>query len=57
MVSNIVGMYGMDQSLEGSHKKFPDARDQRGSQNPTEMTLGKISNKGEREPVETISSR
>jgi len=42
--------------LGGSHKKVPDARKARGSQDPTEMRLAEISNKGEREPVETISS-
>jgi hypothetical protein len=41
---------------EGSHKKVPDAREARGSQDPTGMTLAEIPNKGEREPVETISS-
>ena len=42
---------------EHSHKKVPDARDPRSSQDPTEKTLAEIPNKGEIEPVETISSR
>jgi hypothetical protein len=40
---------------EGSHQKVSDARKARGYQNPTGMTLAEIHNKGEREPVETIS--
>ena len=39
----------------GSNQKVPDARKARGSQDPTGMTLAEIPNKGEREPVETIS--
>jgi hypothetical protein len=38
-----------------SHYKVPDARDPRGSKDPTGRTLAEIPNKGEREPVETIS--
>lgn len=38
----------------GSHKKVPDARKARGSQNLTGLTLAEIPNKGAREPVETI---
>jgi len=38
-----------------SHQKVPDFRKVRGSQDPMEMTLAEISNKGERETVETIS--
>jgi hypothetical protein len=44
-----------DGELWGSHQKVPDARKARGSQDPTGMTLVEIPNKGEREPVETIS--
>ena len=33
----------------------PDTRKAKSSQDPTRMTLAKIPNKGEREPVETIS--
>ena len=40
-----------DGKLGGSHQKSPDARDPRGSQDPTGMTLAKIPNKGEREPI------
>jgi hypothetical protein len=40
---------------EGSQQKVPDIRKARGSQDPTGMTLAEITNKGEREPVETIS--
>jgi hypothetical protein len=40
----------------GSHKKVPDTRDTKGSQDPTGRALAKISNKREIEPVETISS-
>jgi hypothetical protein len=40
-----------------SHYKVLEAREVRGSQDPTEITLAKISNKGEIEPVETTSSR
>ena len=40
----------------GSHQKVPNAREARGSQDPTGLTLAKIPNKGEIEPVETISS-
>ena len=39
----------------GSHKKVPDARKARGSQDPIRMTLVEITNKEEREPVEIIS--
>jgi hypothetical protein len=42
---------------EHNHKKVPDARDPRSSQDSTEKTLTEIPNKGETEPVETISSR
>ena len=38
-----------------NHQKVPDARKARGSQDTTEMALGKIANKGERETVETVS--
>jgi hypothetical protein len=41
--------------LGGSHQNVPDARKARDSQDPTEMTLAEIPNKGEGEPVETIS--
>jgi hypothetical protein len=40
-----------------SHKKVPDARKARGSQEPTGMALPKIPNKGEIESAETISTR
>jgi hypothetical protein len=40
---------------EGRHQKVPDARKARGSQYLIGMTLAEISNKGEIEPVETIS--
>jgi hypothetical protein len=36
-------------------EKVPDARRAKGSQDPMGMTLAKIPNKGDREPVETIS--
>ena len=39
-----------------SHYKVPDARDPRGSQDPTGRTLAEIPNKQEIEPVEIISS-
>jgi hypothetical protein len=39
-----------------SHQKVPDAREARGSQDTTKRTLAKISNRGEIESVETISS-
>lgn len=40
---------------EASHLKVSDAREERGSQDPTGMTLAKIHNKGEIEPVEVIA--
>ena len=40
-----------------SHQEVPDTRDPRGFQDPTGITLAKIPNKGEIEPVESISSR
>jgi hypothetical protein len=39
----------------GSQQKVPDAKKTRGFQDPIRMTLAEIPNKGEREPVETIS--
>jgi hypothetical protein len=39
----------------GSHQKVPDVRKAGGSQDITVMILAEIPNKGEREPVETIS--
>ena len=42
--------------IGSSHQQVPDARKARGSQDPTGMTLAEIPNKGEIEPVETISS-
>ena len=39
-----------------SHEKAPDSKEARHSQDPKWMTLAKIPNKGEVEPVETISS-
>ena len=42
--------------IGGSHEKVPDARDPRGSQNPTGRTLAKIPNKEEIEPIVTISN-
>jgi hypothetical protein len=44
-----------DVELGGGHKKVPDDRKARGSQDSTGTTLAEISNKGKREPVETIS--
>jgi hypothetical protein len=41
--------------LGGSHKQVPDARKARGSQDPTGMRLAEMPNKGEGEPVKTIS--
>jgi hypothetical protein len=38
----------------GSHQKVPDARKARHSQDPMEMTLDEIPNKGKGEPVEII---
>lgn len=40
---------------EGNHQQVPDARKVRSSQNPTEMRLAEMLNKGEGEPLETIS--
>jgi hypothetical protein len=39
----------------GSYQKVPGARKARGSQDRMRMTLTEILNKGEKEPVETIS--
>ena len=39
----------------GSQQKVQVARKERGFQDPTEMTLAEIPNKGEIEPVEIIS--
>jgi hypothetical protein len=39
----------------GSHKKVPDVRKARGSHYAMGMTLTEIPNKGEGEPIETIS--
>ena len=39
------------------HQKVPDAKEARGSQDSTGMTLAKISNSREVEPEETTSSR
>jgi hypothetical protein len=41
----------------GSQQKVPHTRKTRDSQNPMGMTLAEILNKGEREPVGTISRR
>jgi len=41
--------------LGGSHLQDPYARKAGSSQNPREMTLAKMYNKGEGEPVESIS--
>jgi len=38
-----------------SHQQVPDARKTRGSQDPTGMRLAEMPNKGEGEPVKTIS--
>jgi hypothetical protein len=38
-----------------NNQKVPDARKARASQNPMGMTLAEIPNKGEKEPIETIS--
>jgi hypothetical protein len=35
----------------------PKCQEARGCQDPTEMTLAEILNKGEMEPIETIPSR
>jgi hypothetical protein len=40
-----------------SHYIVGDAQDPRVSHNPTGMTLAEVTNKGERESVETISNR
>jgi hypothetical protein len=40
----------------GSHYKVPDAREPRGFQKLMGMTLTEVPNKGEIEPVESISS-
>ena len=39
----------------GSHQQVPDARKTKVSQNPMGMRLAEMPNKGEGEPVETIS--
>jgi hypothetical protein len=39
----------------GGHQKVPNARKAGGSQDTKVMTLAEIPNKGEGEPVETIS--
>ena len=39
----------------GSHQQVPGTRKARVSQDPTGMILAEIPNKGEKEPVETIS--
>jgi hypothetical protein len=39
----------------GSNQKVPDARKARASQDPAQMILAEILNKGKGEPVETIS--
>jgi len=49
-------VYQWGRVIEGSHRKVPDTRDPRGSQDPTGRTLAEIPNKGEIELVETISS-
>ena len=38
-----------------SHEQVPDGRKPRGSQEPTGMRLPELPNKGEGEPVDTIS--
>ena len=43
------------EQTEGSHQKIPDTKKARGSQDPKGMKLAEMSNKGEGEPVETIS--
>jgi hypothetical protein len=44
-----------DGELGVATRKVPDAKKARGSQDPTGMALAEIPNKGERQPVETIS--
>jgi hypothetical protein len=44
-----------DGELGGSQQKVPEARKVRDSQDLTALRLTKMSNKGEGEPVETIS--
>jgi hypothetical protein len=41
--------------LGGRYQQIPDARKLKGSQDPTGMRLAEMLNKGEGEPVETIS--
>jgi len=42
--------------MENWWQPLESSKDPRGSQDPTGMTLAKVPNKGERDPVETISS-
>jgi hypothetical protein len=42
-------------SIRFNHQKVPDARKARGYQDPMGITISEIPNKGEREPLESIS--
>jgi hypothetical protein len=44
-----------ERQLRGSHYKVTDTRDPSGSQDSTGSTLAKMPDKGEIEPVKTIS--